>query len=638
MFWLAFFRYSKLSLLPPYQLIILFLLFMAYFNIVSGNNNLETKIRDVFDISMPSELSDYKAYLIPITYLLTYDETGLSDSSYLILCKPHPSHSNEWITQYWVSGLRKCIISSKVADYTLIHDNENQYSGFEQMDNTENESDSLEMTHSFLFENYLNSTQTPLNVISPYTIMTLQDPLDLFNTDTNCLLKRIHNPIEYDKWSILEFQDIHISKSNNIDIVNLLINKHIKTWHESCQGLLIVSDDGKGCYTCEFEAELHPCGYCNCKRTFLCKPSLEDHKQTCPHRTDPKITTSPSEFNMLPEYMGKNSGYIMTTYEEKNDNTLEKYYPLKINHDNSLTIKQKNQPISDLPSSSEHTKRTLATNKHCGRKLYFCKHCTKSFTRLRDLSTHNKRSLKCEGCKQRFICINKFKNHNASHKTNCPHTCKTCNQIFKTVESLKKHDILHDETKAFTCRDCKFHYKLKKDIINHIRPKIPNQEHKCEICDKIYKSTRDFNQHIRRAHEDRPYFCKDCKTSFVNNPKLTKHQKKTFVCSKCNKIFKCSNSYIQHGKVHSDIINALTCTICKKIFQNHKTLKRHSRSHKTTINSFFCHSCNEFFNNKDSLVDHTTKRISCFDCQMLFNCNNSYEEHIKNYCLYKRNL
>lgn len=98
-------------------------------------------------------------------------------------------------------------------------------------------------------------------------------------------------------------------------------------------------------------------------------------------------------------------------------------------------------------------------NKHlCGnRKSVRCEYCRQSFDTtvklLKHLETHDKKKFyRCEKCKKKLPMITLIKYHKSAHKYDLPKlfTCPTCSKAFSTKHFLNIHKRTHDD------RRCKY--------------------------------------------------------------------------------------------------------------------------------------------------------------------------------------
>lgn len=139
----------------------------------------------------------------------------------------------------------------------------------------------------------------------------------------------------------------------------------------------------------------------------------------------------------------------------------------------------------------------------------------------------------------------------------------------------------HTQEKPFKCDSCDYTAVCVNAVNTH--KKIHNKpSFACELCDKVYTSKKCLINHIKKHDgvaeiKQKLFKCKYCdfETS-VHAEKLEHSKLHIFTCGECKKIFKFRSPYAKHMDYHKRT-NLLFDEICSKVKEG---LERLNKSHQ----------------------------------------------------------
>eukprot|EP00094_Tigriopus_californicus_P012473 TCALIF_12058-PA protein Name:"Similar to Zfp37 Zinc finger protein 37 (Mus musculus)" AED:0.58 eAED:0.59 QI:0/0/0/0.5/1/1/2/0/635 len=242
-------------------------------------------------------------------------------------------------------------------------------------------------------------------------------------------------------------------------------------------------------------------------------------------------------------------------------------------------------------------------------KTYPCDHCSKVFTRRRNLRVH-KSHLKRE-----------------SRQVDC----KEC-QVEK-IPSLKK---LVDHVTAFHPESLHKYQNYLPDDQDKDKMKEPQQ---CSICDLVFNGSIYILRHRQLYHEIGDFECVECAESCLTYYDLVLHNHQKH--SKATEYIKPHTEGIQvitheDGKIENRR-GTLTCTLCDKRYANDAGFLKHMR-HKHSWGVLECLPCNEVCHYAKDFFAHSVRfhaqngEVKCPTCGVGFGVD-SPETYVSHYAV-----
>ncbi|KAK7930370.1 hypothetical protein WMY93_006765 [Mugilogobius chulae] len=265
---------------------------------------------------------------------------------------------------------------------------------------------------------------------------------------------------------------------------------------------------------------------------------------------------------------------------------------------------------------------------HSGERPHVCHVCDKDFTRMSELTQHQKHvHHMCPVCKQCFPESIKLNQHLDTHvqdgslnqfvvgkKLIKRHLCSQCGKEFRSNSSLDKHMVVHTGAKPYKCSVCEedFIFKFKRD--QHLWLVHGT----CSVCQQKFHKDADLAEHLQTHVEDgtvdpaflervnrTPYSC--CGKSFEHKSHYDMHMlthtgEKPYRCSVCEKCFGLKSTLNTHMRTHSGE-KAFKCTLCEKTFTQKVNLQMHQRRHVGHTH-FTCLVCERSFLTNADLQSH----------------------------------
>ena len=250
-------------------------------------------------------------------------------------------------------------------------------------------------------------------------------------------------------------------------------------------------------------------------------------------------------------------------------------------------------------------------------------------------------SCSCQICRKKYQDYYSESNnstiteHQTYHKA-CHMDCDLCSEVYKIIPMYKF--IIHFWTKddmwiPYNEGIFKHRYKISSDTVEtklkcdlcdikfsrvdlrsrHYFSMHNKESYICSSCNKVFKRKDLLVNHEEEAHET-SLGCYDCRTRFQSLRALKKHKKEKFDESKIPKYScdECGESYCtqrilnQHMKKHRN-----TCEDCGKNFSRLSCLSTHKRNPKLN-----CELCLESFCNKRQLLTHSLENHQKLDCSI----------------------
>mgnify|MGYP003112516765 CR=1 FL=1 len=233
------------------------------------------------------------------------------------------------------------------------------------------------------------------------------------------------------------------------------------------------------------------------------------------------------------------------------------------------------------------------------------------------------------------------------HRCNIPETyltCEFCSLRVATEQDLQDH-VMNDHTLVvnstkrnifFNCGMCQRSFSDKFKLAKHTNrcSKYP-----CQECGVGFAKREDLVRHSMIHTGEKPYQCPICNKRFRQRGHMRSHHERThglipkFQCSFCNASYKTLTALSKHIKrCHPDETDkCISCSNCKIVFQNQESFKSHLPDQESE-SSFNCDQCCRRMNTAQGLAHHKKthnyKQISCPICEVQYTYLSSFYKHM----------
>lgn len=218
----------------------------------------------------------------------------------------------------------------------------------------------------------------------------------------------------------------------------------------------------------------------------------------------------------------------------------------------------------------------------------------------------------CGICDINFLGIRQLGKHFSEHYPR--YTCAVCGQQFANSATLHRHHIMKHMGKKYPCQKCLRSFETIQERRVHINNTKDCWNHRCQICGDRFILYQMKVDHLVEVHG---------------------HERKTFPCTSCNKVFNTSSTLRMHYR--STHASNFVCSYCDKKFATRTLLENHVVTH-TKEKKFNCTQCDKLFPRKKSLDQHMlthseVKRFACTVCGRQFNRKMCMKKHLKSFHL-----
>ncbi|XP_077287562.1 uncharacterized protein LOC143912191 [Arctopsyche grandis] len=139
---------------------------------------------------------------------------------------------------------------------------------------------------------------------------------------------------------------------------------------------------------------------------------------------------------------------------------------------------------------------------------------------------------------------------------------------------------------VFTCLLCNKNFKYRHKAELHVRSDhIQEKPFKCNECTKTFAASHYLRRHISGVHEKKKFICEKCQRAFSRRYELTTHEKShnnqphiSCLYSTCDKKFYAKFLMKKHF-LNSHADKMLICDECGKAFRLKYRLMKHIKSH-----------------------------------------------------------
>lgn len=173
---------------------------------------------------------------------------------------------------------------------------------------------------------------------------------------------------------------------------------------------------------------------------------------------------------------------------------------------------------------------TVNLPENSSQKYYRCQKCLNKYTTFVALEQHlatSSHHYPCPNCNKVFPCERYLRRHLITHSSGL-HVCQFCDKKFKTANYLKVHQVIHTGEKPFTCNECQAAFNRRDKLKRHKLIHDPVRKFKCPFtaqtgCSKEFNRPDKLKAHITTHSGIKPHHCNQCGRSFSRRAHLRAH-------------------------------------------------------------------------------------------------------------------
>lgn len=173
---------------------------------------------------------------------------------------------------------------------------------------------------------------------------------------------------------------------------------------------------------------------------------------------------------------------------------------------------------------------TVNLPENSSQKYYRCQKCLNKYTTFAALEQHlatSSHHYPCPNCNKVFPCERYLRRHLITHSSGL-HVCQFCDKKFKTANYLKVHQVIHTGEKPFTCNECQAAFNRRDKLKRHKLIHDPVRKFKCPFtaqtgCSKEFNRPDKLKAHITTHSGIKPHHCNQCGRSFSRRAHLRAH-------------------------------------------------------------------------------------------------------------------